>query len=317
MNKNKIYLIVFAVLLLLYLANKFMFNAAPEKNVDMQVLEMDTASIASIKVHQSKKNIDLQLNKKNGKWSISDKQKEYDADANVVKNVLTSLANLSIENIAATDANKWKEFQLTDSLGTEVQIFDNEGKMIKDLIIGKFNYKPNPRSNNPYGGRNNIQGSTYVRLTDSDYSYLVKGFLSMTFSQGVDNYRNKNLSKMKREKIQKVSFNYPADSGFVLQKVDSVAWMIGKDTANQKKVDSFLRTLSNYRESRFEKDFKATEQALFDIQVESSSAPLEISVYPKDSLNYVVHSNQNEAYFSVRKTSLEGRLLKKIKDFSN
>jgi hypothetical protein len=318
MNKNKIYLIVFAALLLIYLFNKFVFNTAPEKNVDMHVLEMDTAAIASIKMHQPQKNQNIQLNKKNGKWSVSDGQKEYEADANSVKNVLTSLGNLSIENIVANNDTKWKDFQLTDSLAIEVQVFDKSGKIIKDLMIGKFKYKPNPQGGNPYGRRNNIQGSTYVRLSGSDYSYLVEGFLSMTFNQGIDSYRNKNLVKMKPEDIRKITFDYPADSGFVLQKADSAVWMIGQDTAAYNKVNNFLRSLANYRENRFEDGFIAKDNKLFTVTIENSSTPVEISVYPKDSLNFVVHSNYNDkAYFSGKKSTLERRLLKNSKDFSN
>jgi hypothetical protein len=318
MNKNKIYIGIFAVLLLVYVLVKFVFNTAPESNVDMTVLQVDTANINSIHILQTKKNLDLKLDKNNKQWYVSQMDKKYKADDNAIKGLLSTLSQLKIENIAATSEAKWKEFQLTDSLATEIQLFDTKGKITKDLMIGKFNYKPNNQNNmQMYGKQNTIQGSSYVRLAKGKMSYLVNGVLSMTFGRDINGYRDKALVRLDANSIDKIAFDYPADSGFVLQKADSALWMVNKDTSDFKKVNSFLRTLSNYRGSRFENNFHTPSKSLISLSISGESfEPVKIYVYEKDSLNYVVHSTYNEeANFIYPKKNGLKAILKKKEDF--
>ncbi len=318
MNKNNIYLGIFAALLLVYLLVKFVLNTAPESNVDMTILQIDTAQISSIHILQTKKKLDLKLEKSNEQWFVSQENKKYKADKNTIKALLTTLGSLKIENIASTKDEPWKEFQLTDSLATEVQLFDKDGKIIKDLLIGKFNYKPQQGNQSMYGRQSRVQGSSYIRLADQKMSYLVNGFLSMTFGRDLDSYRNKSLLNLNPADITKVEFQYPADTGFILQKADSSQWLVQKDTADFKTIQSYLKALSNYRERSFENNVKLPTKSSSTILISGKNfEPIQLHFYEKDSLNYIVHSSQNEeGYFHTPKKNSLRRILKSKSAFN-
>ncbi len=316
-NKNGIYLIILVVLIGVYLLVKYVINIAPESNFDMNMLSVDTAQVSGITIIQPKDKNPIKLKNNNGKWQVTQGDKTASADENTLKGIFSTLAEIKIQNLAATGKDKWKEFQLTDSLATEVQLFGSEGKLYKDFFIGKFSYKQNK---SPYGQmyRNNVTGLTYVRLNNHDESFIVKGFLPMTFNRDFNNFRNQTLVKLDKNSIDKIVFNYPGDSSFVAEKTDSALWVINqKDTANFKKVDQYLNILKWMRDIHFDDSFSPTQEAAYTIQYSGKNIqPVTIKIYQKDSANYVINSTQNpKAFFDSPLSGTMKQLLKMRQGF--
>jgi len=317
-NNNKLYLIILSVLLIVYIISKYVINVVPESNFDMSVLQIDTAQIASLNIKSNRgQKKPLNFLKEDGHWKVVQDDKNSIADEQSVKELLAALAGLKIQNLAGTDDSKWKEHQLTDSLAIEVEIYDNDSKLLKDLYIGKFTYKQN---NTPYAqpGRSNGYGLTYVRLANQAESFIVEGFLPMTFNRQFNSFRNHHLVKVDPSEIDKISFNYPMDTAFNITRADSGTFLINaKDTADAKKVTSFFRTAAQYKEYQFDEHFAAGTSPLFSMDISGKLLDnIKLSVYDNDSLNYVIASSQfPETYFKVRKDQLKKKLFKSKQSF--
>ncbi len=317
-NNNRTYLIILIVLLGVYLLLKFVVNTTPDSNFDMNALSIDTAKIKAITIKQPKWKSPVKLALSNGQWEVSQGEQKAAADRDAIKSLLRVMAEMDIQSIAATDAAKWKDFQLTDSLATEVQVYGDGGKLLKDFYLGKFSYKQNPSAGGMYGRRNGISGLTYVRLSEGDESFIVNGFLPMSFKRDFNAFRDQTLVRLGKDKIQSLTFDYPADSSFVLSKTDSAVWMINhKDTADIKKVNRYLSMLSRLKERKFAEHFTPAGKALYRFQFSGDGfTPVQVEVFPKDSVNYVLHSSQNPAaYFLSNEKGVLKRLKKGKNDF--
>ncbi len=315
-NKNGIYLLILIVLFGIYLLFKFVINTAPDSNFDLSMLSVDTAKIAAITIKQPKDKDPLKLTETDGKWQVTQAGKTAPADESTIKGIYSVLAEMKIQNVAATSQDKWKEFQLTDSLATEVQLFDQAGQILKDFYIGKFTY----RQRNVYGGMysNNVSGLTYVRLANRDESFIVRGFLPMSFNRDFNNFRNQTIVRLDKNAVENLSFTYPADTGFVVSKADSAVWMINKkDTADIKKVNQYLGMLSWVRDVKFDDNFTPSNDAVYTMQFSGKNfQPVTVRVYQKDSVNYIINSTQNpKTFFVSNKNGTLKRLLKTVSDF--
>ncbi len=315
-NKNGIYLIALVVLIGIYLLVKYVINTAPDSNFDLGALSVDTAKITAITIKQPKDKDPLKLTKSNGEWQVQQAGKTAPADENTIKGIYSVLAEMKIQNVAATEPEKWKEFQLTDSLATEVQLFDQAGQMLKDFYLGKFTYK----QNNAYGGMygNNVSGLTYVRLANRNESFIVKGFLPMSFNRDFNNFRNQTIVRLDKNAVESLSFEYPADTGFVVSKTDSALWIINqKDTADLVKVNQYLGMLSWMRNIHFDDNFTPVQEAVYTFQYSGKNIqPVTVRVYQKDSVNYIINSSQNpKAFFVSNQNGTLKQLLKTVNDF--
>ncbi len=318
-NNNRTYLIILIVLLGVYLLLKFVVNTTPDSNFDMQALSIDTAKVKAVTIKQPKGKAPVKLTLTGGKWEVSQGERKAAADKDAVKSLLGVMAEMNIQSIAATDAARWKDFQLTDSLATEVQVFGDNGKLLKDFYLGKFTYKQNPSAGGMYGRRNGITGLTYVRLAQGDESFIVNGFLPMSLKKDFNTLRDQTLVRLDKAKIGKLSFDYPADSSFVLAKTDSAVWMIdNKDTVDIKKVNRYLATLTRLKGRKFAEHFTPAGKALYRFQFSGDGfSPVQVDVYQKDSVNYVLHSSQNpDVYFLSNEQGILKRLKTGITDFT-
>jgi hypothetical protein len=318
-NNNNLYLIILIVLIGVYLLGKYVINVEQESNFDMNIIKVDTSKIATLNIINPKNNDAIKIYKENGKWQIKQANNKSLADENSVQNILKTIADLKIQNVVARNDKKWKENKLTDSLATEVQIFDGNDQLIKDLFIGRFVYKQN--NTNPYqNGRNNGTGLTYIRLAKGEESFIIEGFIPMTFNRKFDDFRNQNVVKLDKDKIEKVSFNYPVDTGFIINKLDSLVYLINqKDTANTSKIMSYFRSLSSFRVSQFDDSFNASSSStLFSVEIIGKEMnPIDMKVYEKDNDYYIINSSQYpNTNFLSKKVNLEKELLKSNQYFN-
>jgi len=317
-NKNGLYLLVLVILAGIFILVKYVFINKPDSNFDMNQLSVDTAKVASVSIKQPKDKAPIKLTKENGNWKVSQKNQSFDADASSIKGILGILAQLKIQSVAGITKDKWADYQLTDSAATNVQLFDGGGKILKDFYIGKFTYKQNK---SPYGqryGRNNISGKTYIRLSNGSKSFIVNGFIPMSFNRDLNSFRNHTVAKIDKDNVNHIKFDYATDQSFELTKADSAVWMINqKDTADFNKISQYLNSIAWLRHMQFDDNFSPSTKAISTLTYEGKNMqPTTIRIYQKDSVNYVVNSSQNpKTFFSYKQDEVVKQLEKPVSAF--
>lgn len=312
-NKNGLYLIILLVLVLVFLLNKYVINVEPDSNIDMNALKIDTSQVASIMVTKPKTKDPIHLLIENNLWIVKQGERKEPADEETIKSLFGTLQNLKIQSLAGTNDAKWEENKLTDSLAIDVQVFSKSGELLKDIYIGKFTYKPD-ESQRPQQNRNNGIGLTYMRLATNSNSYIVEGFLPMTFNQQFDHWRNQSVLKLDKNKIEEIQFNYPSDSSFVITKVATDKYLLNHaDTLNISKVNPLLSTLTGYKERKFADGISLEEKSpLFELLISGQEMnQVNVSFYEHGAENFVVRSNQYpQSSFLVKKDQVFNKILK-------
>ncbi len=186
------------------------------------------------------------------------------------------------KRLAARGESKWAEFQV-DSSGTRVQVFEGDDKTL-DIIFGRFSYQAQPKSI-----------STYVRLANDVDVYEVDGFLSITFNQGPDAFRDPTIVKSDFKKWQQLEFKYPADSSFTLVK-NNGKWFINGTETDSVKTINYLRRLANYSRNKFADDVEIAdnESPAYVITITGEdTGPIILKAYVNDKGKYVVTTTVN------------------------
>ncbi len=281
-----------------------------EKTIDKDVFAFDTATIDYIAITAQEDGGDaLELTKKAGKWYVKQNDKEYIAGQQKTQQILNALSQLEPKRLAAKNPDKWGEYKVADSLGIQVKI-KNENKT-SGFIIGKFSYEQ-PQSQSPYQQQQQGIMNTYVRPIDKKEVYVVDGFLRMTFSEKISQYRNKTIIKSNKENWTRLTYNYPADSSFTLTKTDNT-WMIDGTPADSASLSAYFDKIVNLNSTHFldEDQYQETD-ATHKLKIEGNNMLEPITIYaaPADSTHqYAIHSSMNdEAWFSGAKAGLFKKL---------
>jgi hypothetical protein len=301
---NRTLLIVFLGLAgILVLARVFTAKKV-ERTLDADLVEIDTGRISTIYIYpQAEQGSELVFSRRGIAWIVSKDELSVPADKYSIGNALDELLNLKADRLVARSEEKWPEFHVNDSLGTRVLV--KEGKKITlDMIIGRFNYQPPPGGYSGYGQQYGT-GITYVRNSDEDEVYAVEGFLAMSFNQGFNNWRDQTICRLTKDQITKVVFEYPADSGFVAQKLD-VNWTINGILADSTSMAQYLNGLSRKSHGDFADGFSPLSNPLYQVTFEGMNmAPLLIRVYSQVGDELILHSTINpESYFRITRDGL-------------
>ena len=301
-NSNKLTL-VFLILLAFVVIIVLIDTKKGKSNFDRDLVSVDTADISKIIISSGKTGEEVIL-EKNGSWSVLNEGKKLDVDMRKVSTILDMLAKMQSTGIITNQKEKWAEYDVTDTIASRIQLFKKK-KKTDDILIGRFNYTP---SNNPYNRQGNFK--TYVRLNDSKNVHVVKEFLAMVFTTGINDYRDGKIAKVNPADINKVIVSYPADSSFTLYKENNI-WFADGVIADSAKVMNYLNKFINISSKNFV-DFNRETSPAYSLTIEANNTlqPVIIDVYPgKEGDDMVVHSSLNkEAYFSGNGSGLLKRL---------
>ena len=308
---------ILAVLTILLAVTILVRMPAERATLPEKLVDIDTSKVNKIIIYpRENAGGQFEFTRKGGKWIIRKENITAVPERDAVQNILMMVQSIKPSSLEAVDKAKWKEFSLTDSLATRVTFLDAKGKTMADLMIGRFAY--NQASNqysSPYGG--NIQGTSFVRLTDDKKVYGVDGFLSLSFSGKFNDYRDKSFLNLKKEDISKIDFRLPADSSFVLSRKDSV-WYEGSSVADSASVAGYLSSLSYMNGQDIRDGYKPAGNPLSQLSIEGNNLlNITVNCYKGDNENeYILNSNINpDVYFISKKDGIYGRLFKSEKSF--
>jgi hypothetical protein len=154
---------------------------------------------------------------------------------------------------------------------------------------------------------------TYVRLSKEDEVYAIEGFIDSHFNRTYNDWRNKTLLKLNQADISKITFNYPADSSFVLEKRDSV-WFAANAKAADAKVNSYVSQLSFKTLNDFADGFSSAEKPTLTLQIESKNGVLATVQGWKNGEQWILTSStQSGVYFSAAQSIAQELLAAKGK----
>jgi len=290
----KILGIVFVVLLGLVLIVKLGGSQRGERSFKSELIPFNAEEINNIRIIPANSN-SYTLVKEEDTWKVVKGDQRYQANESQVTRVIDQLANLNVNQVVANSSDDWDLYEVTDSMATKVNV--KAGGESIGLRVGKLNFDRRTRS-----------ATSYVRQTGDDNVYGVNGFLKMSFGRGADAYRKKTIVSLEdKASVNQISFDYPADSSFVLKRNNN-QWMVGSQSVDSASAAEYINTIQNLNGSSFaniqEADmsnptYKATISGKKNIEV----AAKEING------QWVVHSSLlPESYFSDSQGNIRDKL---------
>ncbi|MCK5368446.1 MAG: DUF4340 domain-containing protein [Cyclobacteriaceae bacterium] len=285
---NNLLGLVFAVLLLIVVILSFFDSGKNERTFREVLVAIDTSVVTQILIFSKANNYQpIKIFKKNNKWLVELKNgKTASVTEQKITQTFSELSSIIPKRLAARNKEKWGEFQV-DSTGTRVQILEGNNRTL-DIVIGRFNYKQQARSM-----------STFVRLYKDVDVYEVDGFLALTFNKDADAFRDGTVIKDDSNSWTQLQFDYPADSSFTLNKINS-KWYLNNIETDSAKTAAYLRKLSNLSQNKFVDDdvIQTGQKSMYKLTIRNDKLEfIELFAYV-DSTNYVITSSENpEANF--------------------
>lgn len=304
--------------LIILLALTIIVKIPKEKaTIKENLVQVDTSKVNKIIITpRIAEGAPFEFARRNGKWTVQQGNIIAEPEKDAVQNILSEILNIKPKSLEAVDKSKWNEFNLTDSLAIRVRFLDEKGKTMADLMVGRFSYS---QVNNPYAAPNGngIQGTSFVRLYNEKKVYGIEGFLSLSFSGKFNDYRDKSLLRLKQEDITKISFVFPADSGYVIAKKDSV-WYAGDHKTDSLSFANYLNSLRYINGENIKDNFKPSENPAYNLLIEGNNL-LNISVKcfrAENDNEFILNSSINpDVYFLSKKDGIFDRIFKSEKYF--
>lgn len=291
---NKILIIGLAVLVGIFIVSKLFRSPKLESNIRKELVSLDTADITEIRMASAgDQPTVIKVKKDKGRWTVSQDDRSYPADRSIVEDVLSTVASLSAERMVSRKKDKWDSYNVGEK-STDVAVYAGSSRKA-EFRVGKTGFNQSPSSGQ--FGRQGMEAFTYVRLADEDEVYMVNGFLEATFSRGLNDWRDRSFLRFAHNDVTKVTFTYPADSSFVLEKRDSL-WMAGSRTADKSKVENYLRSISSKSETSFAEGFTGIGNATARIQIDGATGTIAtVEGWKQDAGWYLRSSRQPEVFF--------------------
>jgi hypothetical protein len=277
----KILAAVFASLLALVILIEFIDARKGNRTFKTNLVEVKADEISLVEIYPKAANGNLiKLFRENDLWKVESEGKKYNAEQSVPGRLISDLNNLKTKSVAGTKKENWDKFEVTDSLGTRVKLIAGT-KVLTDLIIGKFSFSE-PRNT-----------TSYVRLSGEKEVYGVEGLLGMSFNRNLNAFRDRTIINSEKNNWTKLTFVYPADSSFVLEKKGD-RWVIGEMETDSASVVDYFNSIASFSDGNF-----ATQKPLIapthrlTIEGNNGMQKVEISGFFIHPDEFVLESNQN------------------------
>ena len=295
-KKLSVKILIVALLVLIGVVLIFKFSDKKEKTFRSKVVEIDPYEITAMEISDPKKGQFFRVEKLDSlNWKLNYDGKEYSGDRDGIIDALHRLDDINTDFIASTKESKWDEYQVSDTTGIRVKLFQ-DGDIVEDIYIGKFSYKMNQQQQMNPNQQQQPDLTSYVRPESEDNVYAFKGVLRMSFAVAPGHFRNKSAISQKFEKISKLTYKYP-EKEFSIDKMDGRWYFNGVIPADSAKTMNFVRSISRTRNSKFLDDIDvSTLTPTHQLIVEGEGfSPIIINAYPSQDtlINYYITSSYN------------------------
>ncbi len=285
--------ILFVALLATTIVVKTVDNSKGVNTLKTVLFDINTDEVTSVIIHPKMLNgKQIELQKDGDNWRVISDGKNNSADQSIVNGLINQLNGLKPLRLATRDKDQWKKFELTDSLSSMVTFQGSQGELAR-LYIGKFSYRQSKQAammqQNPYNQRPQGTMTTYVRSGDDKEVFAVEGFLASSVNRDVDAFRNKRMTQATKTGIQKISFEYPADSSFTMVKNENT-WMIDGIALDSTSVDKYLSGISRLNGLSFTDNTPSSFS--HKVKIQSGTQSIELNALLEDE-EVTITSSQN------------------------
>lgn len=289
----KILTTIFVVLLIVVVFIEIIDSRKGNRTFKSDLVEVVADEVTSIELYPKVTDGNLiKLFKENEEWKVESEGSKYNADQSSANRMIAELNTMKPKSVAASNKDRWEQFEVTDSLGTRVKLFKGTD-LLANVIIGKFSFSQ-PRNM-----------TSYVRLNGEKEVYGVDGMLGMSFNRNLDAFRDQTVINSNKTDWKRLSFIYPADSSFVLERMGD-QWMTDGIKADSASVVQYFNKISNLTESNFAKNKPAVPSThRLIIEGNNMMQKIEIAGYLLDEGNFILETNQNPGTYFNSKTSAE------------
>ena len=308
---NRTLLIILVALGAFYLASQFL-SGNRDSSFETELIKVDTSKVTSINIKPKDSQDEISLNREGNQWIVSKGTISAPATESAVKSLLNSLALIKTKRITAKSPDKWAEYEVETENGLRVKAFNN-GQILEDFIVGRFSLnQQNPGAS-----------TSFVRLTNQDEVYAVDGLLSMTFGQGFDSYRNRNVVKLTAgTDINSIKMEKGDSILYTISKTNG-QWVMNNGTIiDSTKMVTLTNGMKNVYGTTFADDFDelgAKEKLILALTIngDNFTQPVEVDAYYDTTMTqpFVIKSNMNQAYFGSDSTGIYDKLFKPVSFF--
>jgi len=286
---NSILVVVFLVLAVAVVSNQLIKSKKGERTFKSELTAFSADEVESISIFTKANDYQpMKMTRSGDNWSLNFGDKTYSADPDMASNIANDLGRLKATRLVANKKDRWDEFDVSDTTGVKVLV-EGEKDPLCEVFIGRFSYNQNSQ-----------KASTFVRLAEDKEVYSVEGYLGMVFNRDVNSFRNKSLFRGNQNDLTRISFQYPGDSAFTINKQENT-WMLGELEADSTATVQYLSGISYLIGSEFNDDFDptaATSYQSFTCTVEGNNmASLILTGYKDEDGNSVIGSSLNPGVF--------------------
>jgi hypothetical protein len=302
----KILIIVILILGGLLLLSEF--TGKKDRSFASELIAVDTSQVTVLEIDFPKESTSVLLQRNGTIWQVESDGKQYQADQQMIKRLLSAYVLMKPDRVAATNSEKWEAFEVGDSSAVAVTLKAGE-KVLGKVYYGKLAFSQ-PTGNQQMMRQQQPDVKTFVRVAGDDRVYAVEGFLKSSYQADINSYRNKQLLKLNQAEISSIRFE--GSRNFNLQKQEN-SWMLGDLEVDSAFMVTYLRTLSRQNSSNFVDQALVSSKPFTDKLTISGSnfKPVEVSAWAvSDTLiRHVLHSSQNsDGYFEGAKNDLYKKL---------
>lgn len=283
---------IFIALLAIVVVIEVIDSKKGNRTFKSDLVQLDPDNVTSIEIYPKTNNGKLiKLFKENDSWKVESDEKVFNADKSIANRLSNELDNMKPKSVAATSKDNWKQFEVTDSLGTKVKVY-NGTDLLANVVIGKFSFSQ-PRNM-----------TSYIRLANDKKVYGVEGMLGMSFNRKIDSFRDRTIIHSEKNNWTKLKFDYPADSSFVLEKKEN-KWMAGEMQTDSAKVAQFFNKMWNLSDGNFVEKPNSEVTHKLTIEGNNQMQKIEIKGYKISNDEFIIETNQNPGTFINSKTSAD------------
>jgi hypothetical protein len=296
-SKNVILLIVFVALLGGFVVSRIFRTPSLESNLEEHLLKIDTGKINAIHIRPSAEKGEIKLVRTGNSWRVEHDQRTASVEIAEIKNALETIREVHPERLVTRKKEKWTDYNV-DTTGTNVKVFTGKSDPT-EFWVGKTS-----------GGGNS------VRLEGQNDVFEVKETLDQTFNKKFAGWRNKTFLKLDPAQVSKITFQYPGDSSFVVER-SLGKWNVDGLQADSAKVQTYLNRFRSRNLSEFADDFKMPASSAYVVILQNDSATaLKLQGWKIEENKWVITSSlQDGVYFSSSDNALMTELFASKKTF--
>lgn len=288
MNNNRNLFLIFVALLILFLASR-LFDRPSTRSFDQVLIAVDTSKVQEIIIYPKDGIAPILLSRASGSWTCESEGVRSPGAVNAIQSMLNELVSVEPKRLAARSKEKWAEFGVENDVGSRIEVSDGQ-RILADFIVGRFSFNQQTR-----------QPLSYLRKTKSDDTYVVEGFIGLSFDQSFENFRDKTLIRLRHQEIEKIS--YARDNEIVELLRRNNRWEangVPVDSAGMAQYIDKMQSLSG--SAFYTGDGSGSKAKLQSLEIyKENGGQTTITLFAPDSqdADFIIHSSLNEtAYFT-------------------